>query len=190
VTKDASSDAASPAVAIRDAEPADAPALRAIYAHHVLTGLASFEETPPDAAEMERRLKAIVGAGYPYRVAVVGGAVKGYAYASAYRTRPAYRYTVENSVYVAADAQRLGIGRRLLADLIERCQRLGFRQMVAVIGDSANAASISLHADLGFRRVGTIGSCGFKFGRWVDSVIMQRALGAGDRAPPDRGAGT
>lgn len=173
-------------VAIRDARRTDAAAVQAIYAHHVRTGVASFEETPPDAAEMGRRIESVLEAGYPFRVAVVGGMVKGYAYASAYRTRPAYRHTVEDSVYVAPDALGLGLGRRLLADLIERCAERGFRQMIAVIGDSGNAASISLHARLGFHPVGTLRACGFKLGRWVDSVLMQRALGPGDRAPPGR----
>lgn len=171
-------------IAIRDARLTDAAAVQAIYAHHVRSGLGSFEEAPPDAALMGQRIESVLDAGYPFRVAVVGGMVKGYAYASAYRTRPAYRNTVEDSVYVAADAIGLGIGRRLLADLVERCTERGFRQMIAVIGDSGNAASISLHARLGFRPVGTIRSCGFKLGRWVDSVIMQRALGPGDAAPP------
>ena len=175
------------AVAIRDAEDGDLPVVQAIYAHHVLTGLASFEETAPDLDEMRRRYAAIRAAGYPYRVAALGGDVKGYAYAAAYRARPAYRHTVENSIYVAPDAVGHGLGRLLLADLIERCTERGFRQMVAIIGDSANRPSIELHAKLGFLEVGTIQSCGFKFGRWVDSVIMQRALGAGDSTLPSRG---
>ncbi|MFQ5764791.1 MAG: GNAT family N-acetyltransferase, partial [Rhodospirillales bacterium] len=142
------------------------------------------EMVPPDVAEMTRRRDALLEAGYPYRVAEVAGAVRGYAYASSYRPRPAYRYTVENSVYVARDTQRRGIGRRLLEDLIGRCTALGFRQMIAVIGDSDNASSIGLHRDLGFAEIGTLPSVGFKFGRWVDSVTMQRALGDGDDTLP------
>lgn len=172
------------AVTLRDAEPGDMGAIAAIYSHHVRTGIASFEEIPPDAAEMARRHGVVVGAGLPYLVAVRGGRVVGYAYAGRYRERTAYRYTVENSVYVAEDAARLGIGRALLEELIARCAALGYRQMVAVIGDSANAASIGLHASLGFRAAGVLPSVGFKLGRWVDSVIMTRALGDGDQAPP------
>lgn len=171
-------------ILIRDVADADMAAIRDIYADHVLEGLASFEMVPPNVAEMTRRRDALLEAGYPYRVAEVRGAVRGYAYASTYRPRPAYRYTVENSVYVARDAHRQGIGRQLLQDLIERCTRLGFRQMIAVIGDSANTPSIGLHRELGFAEIGTLPSVGFKFGRWVDSVIMQRALGDGDGTLP------
>jgi L-amino acid N-acyltransferase YncA len=171
-------------VTLRDATPADMEAVAAIYSHHVRTGVASFEEVPPDAAEMARRYRLVVDAGLPYLVATRDGRVVGYAYAGRYRERTAYRYTVEDSVYVAEDATRLGIGRALLESLIARCTALGYRQMVAVIGDSANAASIGLHASLGFRAAGVLPSVGFKLGRWVDSVIMTRALGDGDQAPP------
>jgi L-amino acid N-acyltransferase YncA len=167
---------------IRPATAADLDALQAIYAHHVLHGLASFEIEPPGVDEMRCRLAAIVGAGYPYLVAVEDNAVRGYAYASAYRTRAAYRWTVEDSVYVAASAAGRGIGRRLLTRLIEDCEGGGWRQMLAVIGDSANAASIELHRGCGFAIAGTLRSVGFKFGRWVDSVIMQRPLGDGERS--------
>ncbi|MSO92616.1 MAG: N-acetyltransferase family protein [Rhodospirillales bacterium] len=173
-------------ITIRDVEDGDLPAVQAIYAGHVLNGLASFEETPPDLAEMRRRYAAIRSGGYPYRAAILGGALKGYAYAAAYRARPAYRNTVEDSIYVAPEAVGRGIGRLLLADLIDRCTERDFRQIVAIIGDSANRPSIDLHAKLGFRNIGTLQSCGFKFGRWVDSVIMQRDLGAGDRTLPSR----
>jgi phosphinothricin acetyltransferase len=168
----------------RAATPADIAAIQAIYAHHVLRGLASFEIVPPTAAEMLGRFEAIIGAGYPYLVATDGGVVLGYAYASAYRTRPAYRYAVEDSVYVAATASRRGIGRLLLTRLIAECEQLSYRQMLAVIGDSANDRSIELHRVCGFSRCGTLRSVGFKFGRWVDSVIMQRPLGDGDNSLP------
>ncbi len=169
---------------VRDAADGDMAAVQAIYAEHVRTGLASFEDTPPDVAEMTRRRAAILELGLPYRVADYEGTVKGFAFAGPYRHRPAYRYSLENSVYVAADALRLGLGRLLLADLIDRCTALGYRQMVAIIGDSANHASITLHARLGFETTGVLKSVGFKFGRWVDSVIMQRPLGEGDGTLP------
>ena len=169
---------------LRAATSPDVPAIQAIYAHHVLHGLASFELEPPTVAEMHSRFDAITAAGYPYLVAVDDGMVLGYAYASAYRTRPAYRYTVEDSVYVSAAAIGRGIGRQLLGRLVAECERRGYRQMLAVIGDSANAASIELHRACGFAVSGTLQSIGFKFGRWVDSVIMQRALGQGDRTAP------
>ena len=169
---------------VRPAVGADVPAIRDIYAHHVLEGLSTFEETAPDVAEMARRLDFITARGLPYLVAESAGAVRGFAYAAPYRSRPAYRFSVENSVYVAPDATRRGLGRLVLADLVGRCTALGYRQMVAVIGDSANAGSIGLHAAMGFRQVGVIRSPGFKLGRWVDTVIMQRALGEGDAMLP------
>ncbi len=149
-------------VLLRPCEPGDVPQITAIYAHAVRHGRASFELEPPDKAEMERRRDALVGAGYPYLVAEVGRAVLGYAYAGAYRPRPAYSGTVENSVYVAAAHHGRGLGRRLLARLIEEAERRGLRQMVAVIGDSANLASIRLHERLGFTHVGTLRSVGWK----------------------------
>lgn len=173
-------------IVVRDVADEDLPVIQSIYAHHVLTGLASFEEEAPDLAEMRRRCQAIRAGGYPYRAAVVGGVLLGYACAAAYRARPAYRNTVEDSIYVAPRAVGRGIGRVLLADLIERCTERGYRQMVAIIGDSGNRPSIDLHAKLGFRDVGTLKACGFKFGRWVDSVIMQRDLGPGDGTLPSR----
>lgn len=172
------------AVALRPAESGDLAAVATIYAHHVLHGVASFEIEPPDAAELTRRHHAVVAAGLPYLVAEAGGSVIGYAYASRYRERPAYRFTVEDSIYVAPGAGRRGIGRALLGALIDRCGDLGYRRMVAVIGDSANIASIGLHARLGFRVAGVLPSVGFKHGRWVDSVMMERALGDGDLSPP------
>ena len=177
--------AAAPLV-VRPAGEADMPAVQAIYAHHVLTGLASFEEVPPGLAEMTARRQAVVGRGLPYLVAEdgAGGGILGYAYAAPFRDRPAYRYSLEDSVYVAPAAAGRGIGTALLTALVTRCGELGYRQMVAVIGDSANAASIRLHAKLGFEMAGRLASIGFKFGRWVDSVYMRRPLGPGDGTPP------
>lgn len=169
---------------IRPAAAEDFAAIQSIYAHHVRHGLASFEEAPPDAAEMRRRHDDVVRQGLPYLVAHDGGAILGYGYCSLYRTRSAYRYTLEDSVYVKDGMQGRGVGRALLAELIARCEALGYRQLVAVIGDSANAASIGLHASLGFVRAGNLRSTGFKFGRWVDSILMQRPLGSGDGTKP------
>ena len=172
---------------VRDASEADLPAVAAIYAHHVLTGIASFEETPPTVDEMAGRRAAVLALGAPYLVAELDGAIAGYAYAGSYRARPAYRHTLEDSVYVAPDAFGRGVGRALLDELIVRCETAGtFRQLIAVIGDSANAGSIALHAACGFEMVGTFRAVGFKFGRWIDSVMMQRALGDGGRSLPDR----
>jgi L-amino acid N-acyltransferase YncA len=150
----------------------------------VLKGLASFEEEPPSTAELRRRYEALVAQRLPYLVADFGSIVAGYAYCSLYRTRSAYRHSLEDSVYVRPDVQGRGIGKTLLGELIRRSEALGYRQIVAVIGDSANAASIGLHQSEGFVRAGTLRSVGFKFGRWVDSVIMQRPLGPGDATPP------
>jgi phosphinothricin acetyltransferase len=171
---------------VRDSVDADVAEIAAIYAHHVTHGLASFEDEPPDAAEIARRRGDLLARGYPYLVAATeaSGGVLGYAYAGSYRVRSAYRFSVENSVYVAPDAARRGIGRQLLATLVERCSAAGFRQMIAVIGDSANAASIGLHQAPGFRRVGVLTAVGFKHGRWVDSVLMQASLGPGASINP------
>jgi L-amino acid N-acyltransferase YncA len=171
-------------VQVRPAAPADFPAIHAIYAHHVLNGLASFEEAPPSQEELGRRHREVTGQGLPYLVAELDGAIAGYGYCALYRTRSAYRYALEDSVYVRHDMHGRGVGSALLAELIGRCEGLGYRQLIAVIGDSAHAASIGLHASQGFLRVGTLRSVGFKFGRWVDSVIMQRPLGPGDRSTP------
>jgi L-amino acid N-acyltransferase YncA len=161
---------------IRDATENDIPAVAEIYGHHVLHGLASFEEQAPDAAEMLLRYGAVRKGGFPYLVAEVDGMVVGYSYATAYRTRSAYRHTLEDSVYVREGYGGRGIGLALLAALMERCRAGPWRQMIAVIGDSANAPSINLHRRLGFRVVGTLEAVGFKFGRWVDSVLMQREI--------------
>ncbi len=173
---------------IRVATEADVPAIAAIYRPAVLTGTASFELDPPDEAEMLRRFRAIVDGGYPYFVAELDGRIAGYAYANAYRTRPAYRFTVEDSIYVAPDLQGKGIGRPLLRALIDTCTARGFRLMIAIIGNSAQYGSIALHRRQGFTFCGTIHSVGYKFDRWLDSVIMQLPLGAGDtqRAGRDR----
>jgi phosphinothricin acetyltransferase len=172
-----------PGVSLRAATAEDAPAMAAIYAPHVLKGTATFEIEPPDSVEMQRRWREVVALKLPYLVAVSDGSVIAYAYAGPYRPRPAYRYTVEDSIYVRADACGRGIGRALLAALIGDAGRAGARQMVAVIGDADNTASISLHAALGFHRVGLLESVGNKFSRWLDVVLMQRALGPGSAAP-------
>jgi phosphinothricin acetyltransferase len=161
------------------------PAIQAIYAHHVRTGLGSFEELPPALEEMTRRRAEILSHGLPYLTAEQGGAIVGYAYAGKFRPRSAYRYSVEDSIYVAPDAQRQGIGRQLLDELIGRCTKLGYRQMVAVIGDSANHGSIGVHAAAGFAEVAKLPAIGFKFGRWVDCVMMQRPLGPGQSSLPE-----
>jgi phosphinothricin acetyltransferase len=166
-------------ISIRSAEPRDLPAITAIYAEAVRHGTASFELEPPDEAEMAKRYDALRASGHPYLVAELAGRIVGYAYAGPYRARPAYRFTVEDSIYLAPDIQRRGIGRALLDRLIVESEARGYRQMIAVIGDSAQTPSIALHAAAGFRMVGTFEAVGFKFGRWLDSVLMQRALGKG-----------
>jgi L-amino acid N-acyltransferase YncA len=169
---------------IRSVEAGDVAAITRIYAHAVRHGTASFEIEPPNEAEMARRQDALLAGGYPFLVAERGGAVVGYAYAGPYRARPAYRWTVEDSVYVAPAAQRQGVGRAVLERVIIEAEARGFRQMIAVIGDSAQSASIALHQAAGFRLVGTFEAVGFKFDRWLDSVLMQRPLGPGAGAPP------
>lgn len=170
---------------VRPAAPADAEALARIYGHHVLHGFGTFEEVPPDAAEMARRRAAVADRGLPYLLAEDAGQVLGFAYAGPFRLRAAYRYTVEDSVYVAPEAVGRGVGRAVLGAVLEACTALGLRQVVAVIGDSGNAASIGLHTALGFDHSGVSRSVGFKHGRWVDIVLMQKALNGGDAAPPD-----
>lgn len=177
---------------LRPSRPADIPAIATIYRDAVLTGTASWELEPPDEPEMARRREAILAGGYPHLVAERNGAVQGYAYASAYRPRPAYRATVENSIYVAPQAKGAGVGRALLQALMAECARLGFRQMVAVIGDgngsgpNSGAASRRLHEALGFEPAGVVRAIGFKQGRWLDQMLMQKALGPGDGTPlPD-----
>jgi L-amino acid N-acyltransferase YncA len=171
---------------IRAATSGDIPAIAAIYRPAVLHGSASFELQPPDEAEMLARMMRIVDAGYPYLVAEHAGGVAGYAYAGAYRPRPAYDRTVEDSIYVAPEAQGMGVGKALLTALVSECERLGFRRMIAVIGDSASEGSIRLHAACGFTHAGLLPAVGWKHGRWLDQVLMQRPLGPGDRSPPGR----
>ncbi len=171
-------------ISIRAASPADIPAITRIYAHAVRHGTASFELEPPDEAEMLRRQRALSDGEYPYLVAESSGAVVGYAYAGPYRARPAYRFSVENSVYVAPQAHRRGIGRLLLDRLISESEARGYRLMIAVIGDSAQAPSIELHRAAGFKLVGAFEGVGYKFDRWLDTVLMQRPLGKGSSAPP------
>jgi len=162
--------------ALRAATSADAPAIAAIYAHHVKNGTASFETEAPEMSEIIRRMNDILAKGLPYFVAEQDGVVIGYAYAGPYRPRQAYRFTVENSIYVHPDFSGSGIGSLLLPELIRECRARGFRQMVAVIGDSANEGSIRLHEKCGFRHAGTLKDVGFKFGRWLDTVFMQLDL--------------
>jgi phosphinothricin acetyltransferase len=169
---------------IRAAGPNDLAAITRIYAYAVRHGTASFEIDPPDQDEMMRRFEALVAGGFPYLVAERAGALTGYAYAGPYRARPAYRFTVEDSIYVAAEQQRRGIGGALLDRLIAEAESHGFRQMIAVIGDSDQPGSIALHAGAGFRIIGTLDRVGFKFDRWLDCVLMQRALGADATTQP------
>ncbi len=171
-------------VSIRTARASDIPTITAIYADAVRHGTASFELEPPDEAEMARRQSALLAKRYPYLVAERSGAVAGYAYAGPYRDRRAYDWCVEDSIYIAPQFHRQGIGRMLLMRLIAESEALGFRQMLGVIGDSANTASIAVHAACGFRLIGNFQSIGFKHGRWLDTVLMQRALGSGDSSPP------
>lgn len=172
-------------IAIRAIKLRDLESVTDIYGEAVLQGTGSFETEPPNLTEMTSRHDALVGAGYPYFVAESDGEVRGFSYAGPYRARPAYQTTVEDSVYVMSDARGQGIGQALLKRLIEATENGGFRQMLAVIGDSANTASINLHRKLGFTFAGTMHSVGYKHGRWLDVVLMQRTLGAGDRQPPE-----
>lgn len=174
------------AMYIRAARDEDMEAVRAIYAHYVLNGLATFEETPPTAEELIARRQAVLVMGLPYLVAKIDGRVVGYSYATAYRPRPAYRHTIEDSVYVAPGLEGRGIGTGLLGALIQNCEVGTWRQMIAVIGNSGNKGSIALHRHLGFTTVGTLRSVGFKLGQWVDTVLMQRPLGVGEKTAPAR----
>jgi L-amino acid N-acyltransferase YncA len=171
-------------VTVRDANDSDIETVQGIYAHQVLYGLATFEEVPPAVEDLLSRRQQILSAGLPYLVAISEGRVAGYAYASSYRPRPAYRHTVENSVYVAPEFQSRGIGSALLGELITRCEAGCWRQMIAVIGNSGNVGSIALHTRFGFERIGVLKAVGFKLGQWVDTVLMQRKLGAGDTTLP------
>ena len=170
---------------VRDATTADLPAITEIYRDSVLFGTASYEITPPDLAEMTSRFTAVTGKGYPYLAAEAEDRrLLGYAYASAFRTRPAYRWLVEDSIYLAPEARGKGVGKALLRELLARCENLGFRQMVAVIG-GASAASVAVHKSLGFELTGTLKGTGFKHGKWLDTTFMQIALGDGTHTDPD-----
>ncbi len=169
---------------IRHSTPADLPEIQAIYAHHVLHGVGTFEETPPSIEEMAERHAAITSKGWAYIVATDSTGVIGYAYYSQIRDRSAYKYCAEDSIYVRDDVRGQGVGKALVQRLLQEAEQAGFRQMIAVIGDSDNVGSIGVHATLGFQRVGVLRACGFKFGRWVDAVYMQRGLGRGDADVP------
>jgi L-amino acid N-acyltransferase YncA len=171
-------------VTIRAAATGDIADIARIYADAVRSGTATFEVEPPDETEMARRLRTLVAGDYPYLVAERSGAIAGYAYAGPYHLRPAYRWTVEDSVYLDPQFHGQGIGRLLMRELLADAEARGFRQMIALVGDSANAASIALHAAAGFQRVGTLQSVGFKHGRWLDVVVMQRPLGSANSSPP------
>jgi L-amino acid N-acyltransferase YncA len=171
-------------IIIRPAAPADIAAITGIYADAVVNGTASFEIEPPDQAEMTRRQAALLNNGYPYLTAEIEGSVAGYAYAGPYRSRPAYKWSIEDSIYVAPQMHRKGIGGLLLRRLVAESEQRGFRQMIAVIGDSAQIGSIAVHERAGFSHIGTLRSVGFKHGKWLDTVLMQRALGKGDTTPP------
>lgn len=169
---------------VRDATEADLPTIQAIYAYHVLTGVASFEETPPSVDDLRARRESVLGHGLPYMVAEIDGVVAGYCYATPYRPRAAYRHTIEDSIYVDDAFRGRGIGRVLLKALIERCESGPWRQMIAVIADGGSGGSMSLHGSLGFELTGTLKAVGFKHGRWLDTTLMQRTLGKGADAPP------
>ncbi len=171
-------------LAIRTAMPSDAANVAGIYRESVLNGTATFEIDPPDEAEMARRMTALLDGGFPYLVAEADGVICGYAYAGAYRPRPAYRFTVEDSVYIAPHRQGTGVGRALLTALVDAATASGFRQMVAVIGDEASAGSIALHRACGFGHAGIFRAVGWKHGAWRATVLMQRALGNGEETPP------
>lgn len=170
---------------IREAKADDMMAVAEIYAHHVLTGVATFEVDPPSVQEMTDRWQSISSTGLPYLVARQQTKIVGFAYAAPYRTRHAYRCTVEDSIYLDPNHFRQGIGRKLLAPIIEKCEQQGYRQMIAVVGGTRNTGSIGLHTSLGFRELGTLQSVGFKLDQWVDTVFLQRGLGAGNTSPPD-----
>ncbi len=171
-------------IKVRDAVETDMAAIQKIYAHHVLNGLASFELVPPSVEDLTERRVEVLKRGLPYLAAELDGRLVGYCYASTYRPRPGYRFSIEDSVYVAPALMGQGIGRALLSTLIPRCEAGPWRQMIAIIGDSGNAASIGLHRSLGFRHTGTFVAVGWKLGRWVDSVLMQRTLGEGAASSP------
>ena len=169
---------------IRPSRDEDVPAITAIYAHHVLHGTGTFETEPPSIADMRTRRADVLSKGLPYLVAEQDGKIAGFAYGNWFKPRPAYRYSVEDSIYLAPDQHGQGLSRALLAELLARCEAVGIRKVMAIVGDSANAGSIGVHQALGFTQVGTIDACGWKFGAWRDIVIMQKTLGLGDTQPP------
>jgi len=169
---------------IRTSQPEDIPAISAIYAHHVLHGTGTFELEPPSQQEMASRRSEVLAKGLPYLVAVEGKQVLGFAYCNWFKPRPAYRFSAEDSVYVASDAQGLGLGRALLTELAAQAEKAGVRKLIAVIGDSANTGSIAVHRSVGFSHVGVLKSCGWKFDQWRDVVMMDKALGLGDTSAP------
>jgi len=169
---------------IRPSRDEDLPALTAIYGHHVLHSTGTFETEPPSVADMTARRADVLSKGLPYLVAEEDGRIAGFAYGNWFKPRPAYRYSVEDSIYLAPDQHRKGLGRALLTELLARCEAAGIRKMMAIIGDSANAGSVGVHLALGFTQVGIVESCGWKFGAWRDIVIMQKTLGVGDTQPP------
>ncbi len=170
---------------IRPSTEADVPAITAIYGHHVLHGTGTFETTPPTEADMAGRRADVLGKGLPWLVAEDGGRVLGYAYCQWFKPRPAYRFSAEDSIYLHPDAAGKGLGKELLSALTAQAEAVGVRKLIAVIGDSANAGSIGVHRSLGFTPVGTIASCGWKFGRWLDIVLMEKVLGEGSSTPPE-----
>lgn len=178
----------SPQLLIRDSRDSDMEAITKIYAEAVMSSSGTFEIDPPDLKEMKTRRENIMKGGYPYIIGEVNGKIAGYAYASCYRARPGYRFSVENSIYVAPEFQRQKIATRLLEELIKRCEQSDFRLMIAVIGDSSNTASIRTHKAAGFEHSGTLPAVGWKFNRWIDTVFMTRALAAGDKKPPKSAA--
>ena len=174
---------------IRPSRDEDLDAITRIYAHHVLHGTGTFETTPPTRDEMAGRRADVLGKGLPWLVIEVDGQVMGYAYGNWFKPRPAYRYSVEDSIYMAPESAGKGLGKLLLTELLAQCERAGVRKVMAVIGDSANARSIGVHKALGFEQVGVVQSCGWKFGRWLDIVLMQKSIGQGDSTPPQDPAG-
>lgn len=174
---------------IRPSRDEDLDAITRIYAHHVLRGTGTFETTPPTRDEMAGRRADVLGKGLPWLVIEVDGQVMGYAYGNWFKPRPAYRYSVEDSIYMAPESAGKGLGKLLLTELLAQCERAGVRKVMAVIGDSANAGSIGVHKALGFEQVGVVQSCGWKFGRWLDIVLMQKSIGQGDSTPPQDPAG-
>ena len=173
---------------IRPSSDADLPAITAIYAHHVLHGTGSFETEPPSVADMTTRRADVLSKGLPYLVVEQDGKIAGFAYGNWFKPRPAYRYSVEDSIYMAPDLQGKGLGRALLAELMARFEVVGIRKVMAIVGDSANTGSVGIHLALGFTQVGIVDSCGWKFGAWRDIVIMQKTIGLGDTQPPSEPA--